>query len=106
MKAVIDEGVPRRLSVLLRSLGADVAAFPESWKGFTDGTLLDTIESSEFDCLLTCDQNMRHQQNLAGYRLALIILPAQNYENLRPFADDMLAALASIAPGSVTLIRR
>ena len=41
----------------------------------SNGDLLDIAESEGYELLITTDQNMRHQQDLAGRRLAVIVLP-------------------------------
>ena len=41
----------------------------------SNGDLLDIAESESYELLITTDRNMRHQQNLAGRRLAVIVLP-------------------------------
>jgi hypothetical protein len=39
-----------------------------------NGELLSAAEASAFDVLLTCDQNIVYQQNLAQRKLALVVL--------------------------------
>jgi predicted nuclease of predicted toxin-antitoxin system len=39
-----------------------------------NGELLKVAEESGFDVLVTSDQNIRYQQNLAGRKLALVVL--------------------------------
>ena len=43
------------------------------WSGMRNGELLDVAEHL-FDVLITMDQNMRHQQHLPRYDLAVILL--------------------------------
>ena len=64
MRAVIDEGVPRRVVGLLRESGCDVSTFPNNWKGLKNGRLLARVEEAGFEILLTCDKNMRFQQDI------------------------------------------
>jgi len=37
---------------------------------------LDAAEAAGFDVLLTTDRNIRHQQNLTGRRIAMVVLGA------------------------------
>ena len=39
---------------------------------------LDTAEQAGFDLLLTCDQNVRYQQNFTGHELALGVLSSKS----------------------------
>jgi hypothetical protein len=49
----------------------------EGWSGLSNGDLLSAAERAGFDVMLTADQRMRYQQNLAGRGLALICCPAR-----------------------------
>jgi hypothetical protein len=42
--------------------------------GLTNGDLIQAAEEAGFEVMITCDQNIRFQQNLAGRRLALVAL--------------------------------
>jgi len=44
------------------------------WADLSNGDLLGASEKS-FDLLMTTDQNLKYQQNLAGRRLAILVLP-------------------------------
>jgi hypothetical protein len=49
-------------------------AYEMGWSKLSNGELLAAAERS-FDAFITTDQNLRHQQNLAGKRLAILVLP-------------------------------
>ena len=66
MKAIVDEGVPRRVAGLLREMGHDVSNFPDRWKGLSNRALLAQVESEGYDCLLTCDRNLHLQQTITN----------------------------------------
>ena len=51
-----------------------VKAKERGWDRLSNGDLLTQAERAGFDVLLTADKNMRYQQNLAGRRIALIVL--------------------------------
>ena len=106
MKAIIDEGVPRRLAPLLRRLGADASGFPADWKGLANGRLLDRVESAGFGCLITCDRNLRHQQAISGRSICVIVLPAQRFEDLEPYTAAIIDALATVRPGTALVIAK
>ncbi|HEY5818390.1 MAG TPA: hypothetical protein VIU14_08330 [Mesorhizobium sp.] len=101
MKAVVDEGVPRRLALLLREHDRDVSNFPRDWRGLTNGKLLQRMKDSGFECLLTCDRNIHHQQTISAKQIGLIVLPAQRFEDIEPYAPAILSALDSIEAGMV-----
>ena len=45
--------------------------WPERLK---NGEFLKAAEEAGFDAMVTCEQNIRHQQNLAGRKLALVAI--------------------------------
>ncbi|MGO4884298.1 MAG: DUF5615 family PIN-like protein [Bryobacteraceae bacterium] len=105
MKLLIDECLPRALKTLF--VGHECRTVQElGWSGKKNGHLLSVAEP-EFDVLVTIDQGIQHQQNLAGRRIAILVLGAQSnqIEDLAPLIPTALAALRSIAPGRVATVR-
>lgn len=63
MRILLDHGVPARLRDSLRDHTV-ATAYEMGWAGLDNGTLLISTEAA-FDALVTRDQNLRYQQNLA-----------------------------------------
>jgi hypothetical protein len=75
--------------------------------GLKNGRLLDAAESAGFDVLITVDQSIPDQQNVALRRIALLILSAptnrlRDVEQLVPAASS---ALRSLRRGEVVRIK-
>lgn len=72
----------------------------EGWNELENGDLL-IIAQEEFDALLTTDANIYHQQKVASYDIAVIVLRAfdNNYDSLVVLMDDVLKTLETILPG-------
>lgn len=70
------------------------------WATLTNGHLLALAESHGFDALMTGDRNMRHQQNLAGRRIALVVLPTNYWPTVRQHGEAIARAVDQAAPGS------
>jgi hypothetical protein len=70
------------------------------WDTFENGKLLAAAES-HFDVLITSDKNIGYQQNRAGRRIAIIVLPTNATPLLLPLAAKILDALARIQPGGL-----
>lgn len=104
MRAIIDEGVPRALARYLREAGCSVRAFPNEWKGTKNGRLLALLKSAGYDCLISCDKNLRHQQNLIAADMALIVLPSQALHELRQHVSSIANAARTIGLGDVIVI--
>ena len=75
VKILFDHGTPAPLRHAL--VGHLVSTADEmGWSEFDNGALLSAAES-EFDAIITTDQSIRYQQNLAGRRLAILVLPTR-----------------------------
>jgi hypothetical protein len=75
-------------------------AYEKGWAGLTNGELLAAAEEA-FDALVTTDQNLRYQQNLAGRRLAILVLPTTSWPRLNPHAAAISAAVVALRPGEL-----
>lgn len=97
MRVLFDQGVPAPLTEHLR--GHDVkTAFELGWSTLSNGELLSRAES-KFDALITTDRNLPKQQNLAGRRIAVLILPTTSWPRLQAMASRIVEELNSLQPG-------
>ncbi len=55
--------------------------------------------------LVTCDQNIRYQQNLAGRALTVIVLTTNHWNTIRENAAGIQAAVASAAEGVLITVQ-
>lgn len=76
------------------------------WTGKRNGELLD-LAASNFDALLTADQNLEHQENLGSLPIAVIVLaaPTNRIESLRPLIPTLLQALQTLTPRHLVHVR-
>ena len=65
--------------------------------------LLGKAEAAGFAVLVTGDQNLEHQQNLAARKLGIVVLaaPSNALEDLLPLVPNALLAINRIQPGQV-----
>jgi predicted nuclease of predicted toxin-antitoxin system len=70
------------------------------WDTLTNGDLLAEAERAGFDVLLTADKDMRHQQNLRGRRIALVVLSTPQWPVVRLHIERIAAAVNGATPGS------
>ncbi len=70
------------------------------WMQLGNGALLRAADS-QFDVFITADRNLRYQQNLAGYRLAILILPTTNWPEIRVHQALVVAAANKLRLGDV-----
>ena len=72
---MLDECVPKRLKRELPE--HEVRTVPEAgWAGVKNGALLRAADGT-FDVLLTVDQGVQNQQNLAGLRISIVVMVAE-----------------------------
>jgi hypothetical protein len=94
VKILFDANTPAPLAHFLRG-HAVVRADEMHWQGMENAALLDAAEQAGFDLLLTCDQNVRYQQNFTGRKLAMVVLSSNHWPTLRPIAGKIAAAVAA-----------
>jgi hypothetical protein len=73
MLILFDHGTPKGL---IRALPGHtiVTAQSRGWDKLTNGALLNAAEEAALDLLLTTDRRIRYQQNLAGRKIAIVVL--------------------------------
>ncbi len=74
-------------------------AFELGWSELSNGELLAAAET-KVDVLITTDRSLRSQQNLAGRRIAILVLPTTSWPRLQSIAPRIAQELDSIAPGT------
>jgi len=103
MRLLLDESLPLRLGRLLD--GHEVNSVQRmGWFGKKNGDLL-RLAAARFDALVTADQNMQFQQNLAALPMSVIVLvaPSTALSALEPLVPALLKALSELQ--ARTLIR-
>ena len=99
MKVLFDEGTPLPLRKFLP--GHDVDTVQElGWSSMRDGELLRRAGES-YEVFVTTDRNLRHQQNLTGLSIAILVLPTPSWPKLSRYALEIRDALNRIGVGEV-----
>lgn len=100
MKILFDANTPAPLAAFLKR--HQVTRTDElGWQGLENGQLLDAAEQAGFAILVTCDQNVRYQQNLSGRSLALVVLSTNHRPSLRLVAHKVATAVDFVQRGQV-----
>jgi hypothetical protein len=102
VKVLLDECIDRYFARGL--LGFEVTTVPRmGWASKKNGELLSLAEKM-FDALVTVDLSMHSQQNVTKYAIAVIVLQSRSnkYEDLAPFAPQLIEILPHAAKGVVT----
>lgn len=89
MRILFDQGtpVPQRRYLSAHTVAT---AYEMGWSALANGDLLAAAEV-KFDLLLTTDQNLRYQQNLAGRNLAILVLPTTSWPEIQKHTAEIAA---------------
>ena len=100
MKVLFDQGSPAPLRNHLPEHRVDTLA-ARGWSDKDNGELLDLAEREGYEVLVTTDQNLRHQQNLTGRRIGIVVLLGTAWPVVRLRARDVREAIAPVGSGEV-----
>lgn len=102
MKILLDECTPHVLKRLLTRF--EIMTVQElGWAGITNGALLQ-LADKQFDVLITSDQNLKYQQNLANRQLAIVQLPTNQVPLVTKLAPKIQQTLIVIKTGEFVQI--
>ena len=73
----------------------------KGWELLENGELISRAEDDGYEVIVTTDQNMRHQQNLAGRRVGIVVLMATAWPRIQHRIDEIRAAIAEVQGGQV-----
>jgi hypothetical protein len=76
----------------------------QGWAGVSNGELLRAAEDAGFDVLMTADQGLNYQQNLKGFKLAIVVLSTNKNSRLIQGTSLIANAIDSAQPGSFTFL--
>ena len=99
MRILFDNGTPRGLARFLTGHIVDEAR-AHGWEELENGDLIDVAERSGFEVLVTTDNNIRYQQNLASRKIALVVLQHSQWPMVKLVAAHIVAAVNATQPGS------
>lgn len=98
MMILFDQGKPVPLRHYLAGHTVDVV-HERGWSNPSNGALLDAAERDGYQLLITTDQNIRHQQNLADRQIAIIVLLSTSWPRIRLRVDEVRVAVDAIGLG-------
>ena len=100
MKVLFDQGVPVPLRRELKNHTIDTL-YDRGWSDLENGDLLDAAEVDAYEVLVTTDQNIKHQQNLAGRKIAVVDLLSTAWPKIKGRISDIADAVTAAKPGAV-----
>ena len=103
MNILFDNNTPRALRRYLTEHTVATAR-EKGWAEARNGVLLDNAESEDYEILITADQSMRYQQNMARRRIAVIVLMSNRWPLVRLHIQAILEAVNTVRPGQLVEI--
>lgn len=106
MRLLLDECLDEKLRHFFPGFDCHTARYA-GFSGLKNGKLLGAAEAAGFNVLLTVDQHIHEQQNLAGRKISLIVLCARKniLSELKTLVPSCCNALRTIEPGQVVYVR-
>jgi len=98
VKILFDQGVPRPLRRYLAGHLINTTA-ERGWSTLENGVLLDRAEEDGYQLLITTDQSLRHQQNFAGRKIAILVLLSTAWPLIQLRVKEIQAAVNGMTPG-------
>lgn len=98
MKILFDQGVPVPLRRHLYGHSV-TTAHEQGWSNLTNGNLLKAVEQAGYQLLLTTDQNLRYQQNLADRQLAILVLRSTSWPRIQLRVEEIRKTIEALPPG-------
>jgi hypothetical protein len=92
---LLDNNAPRGLVQALNGHTV-IEARERGWATLQNGELLSAAELAGFDILLTADKNIRYQQNLAGRKIAIVVLTQLRWRLVRKRLAEISSAVNAV----------
>ncbi len=99
MKILFDQGTPVPLRRSLTGHTVDTA-YDRGWSALTNGDLLEIAEQNGYDLMITTDQNLRYQQNLASRQISIIVLLSTSWPRIQLQIESIQKAVNKSFPGA------
>ena len=71
------------------------------WELLGNGELIRKAEEDGYVVILTTDQNMRYQPNLAGRRLGIVVLMTTAWPSVQHRIEEIRTAIGEVQAGQV-----
>jgi len=98
MLILFDQGTPVPIRRFLTGHKVETTA-QRGWDTLKNGDLLKAAQDAGFEVLVTPDKNIRYQQDLKAFAIAIVVLGNPQWPALRKHLDRVVAAVASAKPG-------
>ncbi len=98
MRIIFDQGTPVPLRNALPKHVVETA-YERGWQSPTNGELLDAAEAAGFELLMTTDQSLQHQQNLAKRGIRILVLRTASWPKIEMYTNLVAGMIDDLAAG-------
>ncbi len=98
MKILFDQGTPVPLRRHLHPHDVDTAA-ELGWSELQNGDLLSLAEDNGYALMITIDQNLQYQQNLADRSIGIVVLKTTSWPRIRMKVDEVIKIVNGLPSG-------
>lgn len=102
MRILLDHCAPAKLGLFLKGHGVATTA-RMGWDSLRNGELL-LMAEEKFDLFITCDRNIRYQQNLAERKIAILELSIQSWPKMHLLTEQIIDAVNAMQPGEYRVL--
>lgn len=99
MKILFVQGTPVPLRRFLPAESVSTV-YEQGWSTLQNGQLLALAEQAGFDVFVTTDQNLKYQRQIAGRRLAILVLGSTSWPRIKPHSAAIRQTVEQLTPGA------
>ena len=99
MLVLFDQGTPVLIRAFLTEHQVETA-YQRGWDKLKNGDLLRAASDAGFEVFVTPDKNIRYQQNLKNYSIAVVVLGKARWPALKRHISLVVAAVDAAKPGT------
>ena len=104
MKLLFDQGTPAPLRRYLPGHSVDTLA-EKGWSEKGNGELLDLAEREGYEVLVTTDQSLPFEQNLARWQVGVVVLLSTDWSGVRLRTRAIARAIGAVRPGRAVQVQ-
>jgi uncharacterized protein DUF5615 len=100
VKVLLDEMLPIGVHEFLPSHEVYSAAYA-GLAGISNGEMIRRAIDAGFHVIVTLDRGIHYQQNLERPGISFVLIPHNDVDRIRPYADDLRLAVDEAAAGTI-----
>ncbi len=100
MRVLLDEMLPIGVREFLPSHEVYSAAYA-GLAGISNGEMIRRAIDAGFDVIVTLDRGIPRQQNLELSGIGFVLIPHNDADRIRPYADDLRRAVKQASAGTI-----